>query len=164
MAFTNNPKIVTSADGQIPEMFRGAEAASQSYLTGELVNNVAGAVTVVGTSGAITTGSGIVLGIAQEAASGVTSTVARVLVIKPGDKVLMRCTNNGTDALSSTGSRGIAYGLYVASNVWYMDFNVKNQDAVVFVDHFPDVANTATYWAIVQFVPNVLQWTTGTGS
>jgi len=151
MAFTNNPKIVTAGNGEIAEMWTGTDGGNGAYAAGQLVYLSSGV------PAACASNATLVFGLVQEAESSVSGTAAHVMVINPGDTVLIRCTNNGTDALSSTGTLLTAYGLYVASNVAYMDFNDTSNDAVVFLNHFPDANGTATYWALVHFLPTVLQ-------
>ncbi len=155
MAFLYNPSVINSGGDEIPEMKIYPEAADQTYLKGELVQLVAGAVTEAAAS------APAVIGIAQKDASGTTATDAPVILIKPEYIVRMRFSDGSAAALTSTGVLGAAYDIVLISNAWYVDQSVLNDDKVVLLGHIPDEVGTATYWAEVRFLDSVCQYSTG---
>lgn len=155
MAFANNPKVVRSGNQRALNIAHYPEAASQSFTIGELVYLASGAVT------ACATDTAQILGIALSAASGTTGTDIPVEIIRPDDIVRIRCTNNGTDTTCENLVRGVGYGLYVASNVAYVDKNDTTNDRFDVVRWETDAGGSYTYWAYCTIPATVLQYATG---
>ena len=155
MAFLNNPSVIDSAGDEIPELYQGVEAAGQTYLAGELVQLVSGAVTEAAAS------APAIWGIAQVDASGTTGTAAPVELVKPEYTLRMKFSDGSAAALTSTGALGTAYDIVLISNAWYVDQSETSDDKVVFLDHIPDETGAATYWAKVRVLDSVCQWSTG---
>jgi hypothetical protein len=159
MAYPNNPRILSCGDKGIPHIVNIYEANSQSFLVGQLVYDSGasanGAATVVPSDGTS------ILGIAQTAATNVTSAheTIDVEVIKPGDRVAIRCYDTSDTAVKAASNflKGKSYGLVLASNLYYIDFDETTADACVFIEPLDTV--NYPYWAIVQFLPAVLQHT-----
>ncbi len=150
MAFTNNPRPLTP-DG-IASVIRITEANSQSFKGGQLVYYGSG-VTVVATSGTK------ILGVALTDATNTTSGNVKIDIqrITPEQDWAIRVTNNGTNAYASTATQMTKYGLYVTSNVCYMDVNNTTNDAVTFLEPILDENGDSTYWARVRFLSAVIQ-------
>jgi len=91
------------------------EAASQSFNAGELVYLVSGKVTVCATDATA------ILGRALTAASGTTDTNILVQVFLSGIIVEMTMTTGGSNIVLAATHYGVQYGLYVASNLHYID-------------------------------------------
>lgn len=157
MAFANNPRIVSSGTNTAPMELTYQEASGQSFLAGELVYNTNDGLT------ACASDATRILGQAMEAASGTAATSIRVQVFTPETLIKIRVTNNGTDYLNSGAllDKGKNFGLYVASNVHYLDVNDTTNDAFVVVREPTDATGTATYWCIAKVIPSVCQWATG---
>ena len=157
MAFSVNPRIMTRAGHGIPDIVEIAEANSQTFTVGQLVydagSSADGAATVVASDGQL------VLGIAQKPGTNVTSanTTIPVEVIRPGDRVAMQCYDTSDAAVKAASNflRGKAYGLILASNVHYADFDETTADAVVFIE--PLDSTNKPYWGIFEFLDGVCQ-------
>lgn len=143
----NQPRIVTR-DGGIPEIFSFKEEASQTFKAGTPVKLDGGEVEIA------TDGTVGFLGIAQEDASGTADTLISVQVVRPGDRVIARVTNNGTDALPTTLTQGMAYGWYIDSDsVFYVDANDATTHILYYNGPVYDSAGSSTYWGIFSLVP-----------
>lgn len=160
MAFPQNPELQT--DGS-PDNFgslhhRHLGTGTSSFLKGELVYLNSNVVTVLGAAGALTART--VAGQAQKD-DGATAVEQPIKVITPQQRWKIKCTNNGTANYASAFTKGTKYGLYRASNVWYVDLNVTNQDMVIFLEPAinSDEATdgSASSWAFVSFIPSVCQ-------
>ena len=165
MSFVNNPQIASTQGGFAPILLHGLlEANSQSFTTGEIVYSNSGAITVI--SGTPFTAA-TVMGIAQAAGTNVTSgnTEIQVKMFFPWDVWRIKLINNGTAAYASSFSVGTAYGLYVASNVHYLDVNTTNQDMAVFLgaDLKPGDASDGSdcEWGLIRWLPTMCQAITG---
>lgn len=157
MAFANNPKIVRCVDGGVPTITdEHGEAASQSFLKGQLVYLATDGLLTECASDAV-----LVFGRVLEDATGTTSTARMVEVIKPGDRIKMKLTNNGSATTSASFEHGVAYGLYVASNVTYADLNDTTNDAVIFLDGVEDKDGTEVAWGIFQVKGSICQTEVG---
>lgn len=100
------------------------EAASQSFVEGDLVYLVAGLVTVCATAGDPQDINTVVLGIAARDASGTTNTSIPVYVIRPDTIVYLNVKTDGADHVLLQGNFGQPYGVYkAASNVWSLNIN-----------------------------------------
>lgn len=159
--FQNNPRIIECGGDQVPEPFNHTEADSQTSLEHELVYlSATGKVTVCAT------GATAILGQQLQDGGNVTSGHPTVHghVIKPGYKVKMRITNNGTDTLNSSAVVGVSYGHYVASNVHYADLNVVTAAAGcwTYLEPVLDTEGNATYWGIFTLRDAQSQWAHGT--
>lgn len=157
MAFGPNPRIMSTISGGVPPIISIKEANSQSFLAGQLVydagDSANGSATVVASDGTS------ILGIAQKAATNVTSGNIEipVEVIQPGDYVAIQCydTSDGAVKAASNFLKGKAYGLIVTGNVAYIDFDETTADACVFIEPLDSVKYP--YWAVVKFISSVLQ-------
>jgi hypothetical protein len=71
-----------------------------------------------------TASDGIILGIALKAATNVTSGHIQipVMIIRPGDEIMIETISTATATLATVASIGIAYGVVVASNISRLDF------------------------------------------
>jgi hypothetical protein len=141
------PKIVTR-DGGIPEVLTFKEEASQTFKAGTPVKLDGGEVEIAqdGTVG--------FLGIAMEDASGTTNAAIRVQVVRPGDRIVAKVTNNGTDALPTTLTQGMAYGFYIdADSVFYADANDATTHILYYNAPVYDATGASTYWGYFSLVP-----------
>ncbi len=102
------------------------EAASQSFLKGELVYLVAGKVTVVASGGTV------IWGIALQDATGTTDEPIDVQV-DDGTLVLRGNVYHGTaaSAVTAVANLGIKYGIYVSGNKAHLDISNTANDAAV---------------------------------
>jgi len=151
----DNPRILEYAGGYTNRIRYGAnEANSQTFKAGQFVYLNSGAVTVSATDAANS------CGIAMKDATNVTSGNIEIPYeeVYPGDVIAIRVTNNGTDALASTLTRGTLYGLYVASNTCYLDANDTSNDRFAFIDIL-DVGDgkAASYWAVARVLDDFAQ-------
>jgi len=85
-----------------------------------------------------------------------------ILVWTTGGRLIVPVTNNGTDALSTTGSLNTKYAFYVASNRAYLDINDTSNDALILEGHIYDHHGTGSYWAWARPVYTILQYYVGT--
>ena len=162
MAFSTNPRILARAGKGIPDIIDTMkEVNSAAFKAGELVYAAAS-----GTTGAITvcaSDATLILGIAQKDATNVSSgnIVIPVEVIRPGDRLAIQCydTSDAAVKLASTFYPGKAYGLVVASNVHYVDFDEITADAFIFIEPLDTV--NYPYWGI--FEPKVTVCQVGYG-
>jgi hypothetical protein len=159
MATTYPCEIVSSADGRIPPIvYDLLEANSQTFDAGELVYSNSGAITQVADDGQT------VLGIALVDATNTTTDNIEipVQIIRPGDVVRMRLTNNGTAALSSAATLYTAYGLDgTPATATEVDVSDTSNDCVTVVKKCLDEYGSADYWVEVTFLEATLQHATG---
>jgi hypothetical protein len=141
------PRII-SVEGNAAPIFKFKEEASQSFKAGTPVKLDGGEVEI-GTDGTVG-----FLGIAMEDASGTADTLISVQVVRPGDRVIARVSNNGTAAKPTTLTQGMAYG-------WHIDadsvFTVDSADATTHILYYNaplyDATGTSTYWGVFSLVP-----------
>lgn len=135
------------------------EANSQTFKAGQLVYFNSG----VTACASDTWGTTDLLGIALKDATNVTSgnIVIPIYPIYAGDLWEMPLTNGGTDTALSSFTKGLRYGLYVASNVCYLDLAETTTDLALLVGE-ADTTNRP-YWGKVLFIPATLYFQTGTG-
>jgi hypothetical protein len=109
MSLYQNPKILWSTEGGLPNAIKLPEGTTQTNLKeGQLVYLVAGAVTVCASD------PSAIYGIANKDASGTTGTSMEIMPIGPYDKIEMTYTG-GTPVV------GTAYGVAVALNKSKLD-------------------------------------------
>ena len=157
MAYTYNPRIVQCHAGNVPTHRKYTEANTQTYLVGELVYLVSGAVTVCGTAATK------ILGIVHNAGSNVSSSNPLVTVeeIHPGDILQMRLTDNGSATTSASFTVGQTYGTYVASNVHYADLANNADEELQYIGPVPDKDGSATAWGLFMATPTACQTASG---
>ena len=160
MAFKNNPRIVSTSKSVLPEIMDLPEASTQTWYKGELLYLDSGQLKVCATDATA------IYGIALEDSSGTENTLRQVQPITPDCIVRMRLTQNGTDALTSDSDAdvGVAFGIYVASNVHYADLNDTTNDAFVYRKAVKDATGGATYWGDFVIVDSVCQYHVGTAA
>lgn len=157
MAFNVNPRIMTAVGRGVPHRVNILEADSQTFKKGQLVYDAGsaagGAATVVANDGTS------ILGIARADGTNVTSahTTIPVEVIQPGDRIAMQCYDTSDAAVKAASNflRGKNYGLVVASNVCYADFDETTADAFCFIE--PLDTSNYQYWGVFQVLSTVLQ-------
>lgn len=109
MSLYQNPKILWSTEGGLPNAIKLPEGTTQTNLKqGQFVYLSAGAVTVCASD------PSLIYGIANEDASGTTGASMEIMPIGPYDKIEMTYTG-GTPAI------GTAYGVAVGSNKSKLD-------------------------------------------
>ena len=112
MAFLLNPKLYRPINPAQGWDFRKlAEASGQTFKKGQFVYfaTAGGGLTVWATEG-----SDKILGIANEDASGTAGTLIEVVVLHPGDQIIIKYTGTAPKDL-------MAYGLAISANVSYLD-------------------------------------------
>ena len=127
MSFYQNPRIVETASGGLPQLEVLPEAAGQTYKAGQLVYSNAGAITAVASDPTY------VLGIAQTDASGTTSADAEIQIVQPHDLIEVWYTG-GTPSVYK------AYGLVVSSNKCKLDVT-ETTTKVFVVERITDSTN-----------------------
>ena len=135
--------------GEIPEIMDFPETAAQTFKAGTpvMLTTTAGTVAICEDS---TAGF---LGIAMEDASGTTAANLAVQVCRGDTPIIARVTANGTDALPTTLTKGVAYGWYAdADSVFYVDSAETSTVAVVYEDPVYDVNGDSTYWGKFKLV------------
>ena len=162
MAATSwNPKcarIATDAGGGIAPIYKFKEAASQSYKAGALVylDATNGLVTLVGDSGTL------IAGIAQEDASGTTSTAAHVQIIRPGDRVYFTCydASDAAEKAASNFKAGFTYDIEEISGVAYAEFDSGHatSEELIFIQPVYDANGTSTNVGIFQVEATALNF------
>jgi len=138
----NQPRLLPTY-GEIPEIMSFPESASEDFKAGTPVklDNTAGTVTIATDA---TTGF---LGIAMEDASGTTSTAINVMVCTPQTPVIARVTDDGTDALPTTLTQGVAYDWYVdADDVFYVDGNATDGPVLIYERPIYKANDASSYW------------------
>ena len=136
--------------GKIPEIMSFPEKATQSFKAGTPVKLT----TTAGTVEIATDGTTGFLGIAMEDASGTTSAALKVQVCRPETRIIARVTNNGTDALPTTLTQGVAYDWYIdADSVFYVDAAATDGPVVIYEQPVYDATGTSTYWGIFRLLP-----------
>lgn len=144
------PRIVTVANGGVPEIREYPEADSQTFDAGQLVYLASGSVTEVAANGQV------VLGIALAAGTNVTSSNpdVPVMIINPGDIVEIEST-------TTAGVVGTNYALVVDTSgtpdVTQLDVSDTTNDAVVLLKQLADRNGTTITRSLVRFNPSVLQ-------
>lgn len=131
------------------------EAASQDFKAGCPVILSSGTVTELAdaSSGAFTAAA-TALGIAMADASGTTGAAIPVLMFEPGQVWRFHITNDGTDALASTLTKGTNYGLYVDANqVVSADANITGSDMVTYLG--PIGGDSAQYYGRFRILASV---------
>jgi len=159
MAFTNNPRIGKSHDGGSPEIRYGwYESNTQSFKAGQFVV-LAGDATTGGVA-VCASNAVLVMGIAMKDATNVSSGNIEipVMIVYPSDELIMKCTATATAKLSNLFYPGKKYGIYVASNVVYADYdNTASYDCVEFIEPIYDADGDATYWGKFKLIPAAAQ-------
>ena len=159
MAFSSNPRIGMTGSGHAPRILWGRhEADSQSFKKGQLGYLASGYLT------ADASDTAQILGIAMFDATNVTSghVTGDVIVLRPGDEIKIRVTNGGTDTRITAANLGIGYGLYVASNVCYLDLADTSNDRFQITKMlYESDGSTVSYWAVATIPATVLQYATG---
>lgn len=157
MAFTHNPRWYRAADGGLPIIRSYREADSQSFLVGQLVYLSSGYVTA-------TASDGVILGIALKAATNVTSghIMIPVMIIRPGDEILIETIATSTATLATAANMGIGYGLVVASNICRLDFDETTTDRFQITKLLYDAdQSTVKTYVVATCNPTGLQYVTG---
>ena len=152
MAYASNPRLRSSANQSGGHLETAGEAASQSFLVGELVYK-----NTDGQWEACASDATTIWGIAKEAASGTQGTEITVQTIMPGDEVEMVCSTT----VAAT-YEGAAFAIVVASNVHKLDLTDTTNDAFTLRRGVKDVFGAFTTRAICSILPGVAQaWTGG---
>jgi hypothetical protein len=107
-----------------PNVFHAPEAASQTFLLGELVYLVAGKVTECGAN------PNEILGVALTAASGTTDTDIAVGLATADTVFVGNINGTGVTAVAQVGAR---LGVTLASNKWHVDSTKTGTTARVIV-------------------------------
>ena len=162
MAATSwNPKcarIATDAAGGIAPVYSFPEAASQSYKAGALVylDATNGRITIVGDSGTL------IAGVVLEDATGVTSTSQKVQIIRPGDRLYVRCwdDSDGAEVAASTLKAGFTYDIELISGVAYAEFDSGHADTeeLLFIQPVYDANGDSTNVGIFQVETTALNF------
>lgn len=140
--------------------YHGLEDATQSYEAGEFLSRdqTSGETRAMNPA---TGEDGILCGLAQADASGVTGTDVPVTQIYPGDIVALDTydTNAAADKAAEDFVPGELYALYVASNEWFADHytsstNIKCLicEGIVQGSLRDDLAGTTIYRGLFRFI------------
>jgi len=135
-----------------------AEAASQTFIRGNFVYSVAGALTET------PEGTNLLLGIADEAASGVTGTEIRYTEIGPDDLIVMSCVNGGAsdvDYAVSNLTVGDGYGLEIVSSVHCVDGSDTTNSLFHYVGPVAAIKGETVYRGYFKPTPSYLQTEVG---
>src|SRR3989304_4568545 len=160
MAFNVNPRIGRTRSGLASRILFGRyETNSSTFKAGQWVKDDGDAapgtacITVVASDGTS------VLGIAQKDATNVTSGNIEIPImeIQAGDELIMPTTATGTAKASNLFLTAKKYGLYVASNIVYADYDDTTNDCVIFKAPIYDANGDATFWGIFELLPAAAQ-------
>ena len=161
MAFANNPKLVNSGAGVCDELgHTHVGTGTSAFVAGELVYLASGVVTVCASDAVV------IYGQAQEA-DGASATEVVVSKILPHQiwKIKLYDTSDAAVMTADNFYRGKAYGLVLASSVWYVDHDEVTADAVVFQGPALEPGDASDgsdcYWGLFRFLPTVCQSQTG---
>ena len=152
MALVNMPKIVKKASG-VAEYITVPEYTGSSFVAGELVYLSGGQARAVASTGQV------VMGIAQEAASGTATTTPTVTieVIRPEDEVEITCST--TVAYTNV---GVGYPLVISAGVsCKLNLAAHTTEAATIIRPCLNDDGQFTTRAIVHFHDVVCQSTTG---
>jgi len=139
----NQPRLTTTGGSSIPEVLSFPEKASQTFKAGTPVKLT----TTAGTVEIATDGTTGFLGIAMEDASGTTSAALKVQVCRPDTEIIARVTSNGTDALPTTLTQGVAYDWYIDSDsVFYVDAAATDGPVVIYEAPIFAADGSSSYW------------------
>jgi hypothetical protein len=161
MGFANNPHVAnTGSVGMAPILNVYPEAATQTFTAGEMVylDTTNHRVTVCASDAVL------ILGQAQEAASGTAADDVVVQVFRADDLIRMKVTNGGTQVTTENFVKLRNYGIYAASNVQYADYADTTNDAVVFIDHIKDGSGAYTNFGLFKLLPAIAQYSYGISS
>ena len=136
--------------GEVPEIMSFPETASQSFKAGTPVKLT----TTAGTIELAEDGTTGFLGIAMEDASGTTAAALKVQVCRAETPVIARVTNNGTDALPTTLTQGVAYDFYIDSDsVFYVDAAATSGPVLIYESPILGPDGASTYWGKFRLLP-----------
>lgn len=132
MAYIRKAELLKMIDGTPPVLWTLPEAASQSFVAGDLVYLTGGYVTICGSDPAA------ILGIAMEDAHNTTAGAYNVEVLVLTDQTMINmCVDGSTDEIEAT-DRATAFGVSNAgSGIWVVDKGDTTNDRVtplLFVD------------------------------
>jgi hypothetical protein len=156
MAFNVNPRIGRTRTGLVPRIIYGRyETNSSSFKAGQWVVDDGDAAPGTACITAVATSGTLVLGIAMKDATSVTTGNIEIPVmeINPGDELIMPCTASGTDKSSASFLTSKKYGLYVASNIVYADYDNTTNDAVEFKAPIYAGDGSTTSWGLFELIP-----------
>jgi hypothetical protein len=134
------------------------EAASQSFKKGEFV--------YVGSDGRVAVCSSDAAGIAGMAlqdATGTTNTAIAICLAKRGQQFTLHVTNVGSSTTTANTDVGKKYGLYVASNIHYVDKGDTTNKRFIVDDIAPeDAVGDTNGRLIVEVLEGYAQLDSGT--
>ena len=156
MAFNVNPRLGRLRTGLAPRIIYGRyETNSSSFKAGQWVVDDGDAAPGTACITAVASDGTLVLGIAMKDATNVTTGNVEIPVmeINPGDEIIMPCTASGTAKSSALFLTSKKYGLYVASNIVYADYDDTSNDAVAFKAPIYAGNGDTTSWGIFELIP-----------
>lgn len=137
--------------GEVPEVRKFPEAATQSFKAGTPVKLT----TTAGTIEIAEDGTTGFLGIALEDASGTTNNLIAVQICRPETNIVARCTVAGVATAPSTVlTRGVAYDFYIdTTDYWFGIDSATDGPVVVFESRINDVNGDETVWGNFRLLP-----------
>lgn len=144
-----HPKIVASRGRG--DMFYAPEAASQSFVVGNLVYLSDGKVAQASNATKIA-------GIADIAASGVTSTDSHFLEVRAGDILEMSTVSDGTATAASGLTIGSAYGISDVSDVTCVDAADALNPQLIFRGEVETLDGSTSYRGYFEIATNAAQF------
>lgn len=150
-----NPRVIAFSDGCTERIRYGAkEAAEQTFKAGQFIYLNNGAVTGAASDGMI---DGIALVDATNAANQAPKKEIPFIELYADDVIAIQVTNNGTPTPNTTPVPNRRYGLYVASNVCYLDVNDTENLRFLFMEPL-DIGGEQTngYWCKARVLPSAL--------
>lgn len=134
------------------------EAASQSFKKGEFVYLDAN-----GKLNACASDASIIAGMAMQDASGTENTAIAITLAKEGQKFTLHVTNAGSSTTTANSQVGNKYGLYVASNIAYVDVGDTTNKRFIVSDVAPeDTVGDTNGRLIVEVLDDYCQLSGGT--
>ena len=136
----------------------GVEAASQSYVRGNFVYNVSGAITET------PEGTNLILGIAESDATGVTSAATRYTEIAPDDILVMSVVDGSSsdvDYAVSNLTVGDGYGLEIVSSVHCVDGSDTTNALFHYIGPVQSIKGETPYRGYFHVTPTYLQTEVG---
>ncbi len=155
-----NPRILTDAGGGIAPIYKFKEGtATQAYKGGALcyLDTSNGRVT-----GPVADSGDLIGGIAQEDASGTANTVARMQIIRPGDRMVFTCydASDAAETAASNFKAGLTYDIEEIDGVCYAEVDSEHAttENLTFIAAVLDSTGTSTNEGIFQVETNSLNF------
>jgi hypothetical protein len=155
---TKNPRILADAAGGIAPVYEFPEGSSQSYKAGALVYLEAssGQITIV------TDSTTLIAGIVLEDASTTQTTLQKVQIVRPGDRMVFTCydASDAAETAADNFKAGLTYDIEEISGVSYAEVDSAHAttEELHFIQAVYDAAGASTNQGIFSVETNALNF------